>query len=74
MTQAAREDVIAIAIELIDELSTELDLYYENAELAEMGSVIDKLRKLQTLTGREPETEGVLAHILGRFEDAKAEK
>ncbi|MCV9964915.1 hypothetical protein OIU34_23765 [Pararhizobium sp. BT-229] len=71
-TDAVRKDVIDLAIELIEEMSTELDGYYEDEELAEMGPIIEKLQKLQSLTGREP--EDVFVHIVDRFTKARAKK
>lgn len=70
-TDANRQDVIDLAIELIEEMSTELDGYYEDPELAEMGPAIETLQKLQSLTGREP--EDVFVHIVDRFTKARAE-
>lgn len=56
---------------LINELATELDLQYEDHELAGIGSSIDALRAAAEILGRMggevPET---YQHILSRYQDA----
>ncbi|MCS4089349.1 hypothetical protein [Rhizobium sp. BK176] len=66
--KAIREDVLILAIELIDELATEIDLWYEDADLKEAGLALTYMETLQTLVGGAP-TDTYL-HIMDRYRKA----
>lgn len=63
-------DIITIA-NLINELATELDLQYEDHELAGIGPSIDVLRAAAEILGRMGgEVPGAYRHILSRYQEA----
>jgi hypothetical protein len=65
---AIREDVIVLAIELIDELATEIDLWYEDKDLKEAEMAMVCMEALQSQVGGAP--TDTLLHIMGRYRKA----
>ncbi|MBY3433552.1 hypothetical protein HFN89_05265 [Rhizobium laguerreae] len=66
--KAIPEDVMILAIELIDELASEIDLWYEDKDLKEVGSAIVSMETLQALVGGAP-TDTYL-HVMDRYRKA----
>ncbi|MDW9481363.1 hypothetical protein GOB57_22205 [Sinorhizobium meliloti] len=63
-----RDDILALAVELIDELATEIDLHYEDHELKDAGPAVASIEKLQGLLVSPPSETYV--HILERYRKA----
>lgn len=67
-----KSETLALALELIDDLSTEIDLYYEDGELAEANTGIEAIRELEEALDIAPSAAS--SHIQRRFEAALEKK
>ncbi len=62
------DDVVAATVEVLEELASEIDLWYSNDQLRDMGQRIGKIYRACELLDEEGfETPDACKHILDRF-------
>lgn len=65
------DEITDLAIDLAEELATEIDLHYEDHELVAAADALTAMNRLLAITGRAPGDPCL--HIMARFRNASAD-